>query len=78
VSIGPNVAYGSLGDIPRCRGQVRFAPKTTFASAIGKSVLCQIQTWSASSVLAMFVGQARLRRDIDIAQRQACKHSVVS
>jgi hypothetical protein len=56
VSIGPNVAYGSLGDIPRCRGQVRFAPKTTFASAIGKSVLCQIQTWSASSVLAMFVG----------------------
>jgi hypothetical protein len=27
VSIAPNVAYGSLGDIPRCRGQVRFAPQ---------------------------------------------------
>ena len=25
MSIAPNVAYGSLGDIPRCRGQVRFA-----------------------------------------------------
>jgi hypothetical protein len=78
VSIAPNVAHGSLGDIPRCRGQVRFAPQ---------SGICQ-RDWHVRFVsdsdmvrierLGYVCGGSAIAEGFDIAQRQACEHSVVS